>query len=413
MTISFMCRRSLLPQLLRDRGGNFGLMTAILLPVLLGGAGIAVDVSNMLVSKNQLQEATDAASLAAASALSDGKTTVLAAQTLAKNYVTGQMSNYVSDPTASAAIASNTKTTITPVLDASGLPVSYNVTVASNYSQQVNGLTHLFGWKTVNIASSSSTTSNLASTTQNALSMYLVLDRSGSMSWATTTVKGRYFCQNYFNNDDWNQQLKLKLSYPCYTRKIEALEAASDTLFDQLSKADPTGYYTRTGAVAYSDVTYPATGMDWGTTTARSYIDLFPSFVTGGTDATAGLQTAYDALKSTNTSNTSEAQVHASHNQPTFGRFILLMTDGEMTGASSSFNKSIDDAVRAKCASAKADGITIYTVGFQAPDDGKSLLTYCASNSSDFYDAQNMDDLVAAFKSIGQAAVAASTRLTQ
>ncbi|WP_411196655.1 TadE/TadG family type IV pilus assembly protein, partial [Rhizobium sp.] len=33
-----------LRRMLRDRGGNFGMMTAILLPVLFGAAGMAIQV---------------------------------------------------------------------------------------------------------------------------------------------------------------------------------------------------------------------------------------------------------------------------------------------------------------------------------------------------------------------------------
>ena len=50
---------SLFDRLRRDRGGNFGIMTAILLPVLIGTAGLAIDYSNAILSKRTLQEATE------------------------------------------------------------------------------------------------------------------------------------------------------------------------------------------------------------------------------------------------------------------------------------------------------------------------------------------------------------------
>ncbi|MGO7601838.1 TadE/TadG family type IV pilus assembly protein, partial [Rhizobium ruizarguesonis] len=49
--------------MLGDRGGNFGIMTAILLPVLFGAAGMAIQVGDILLSKQQLQEAADSAAL--------------------------------------------------------------------------------------------------------------------------------------------------------------------------------------------------------------------------------------------------------------------------------------------------------------------------------------------------------------
>src|SRR5262245_54073905 len=84
-------------RLLRDRGGNFGIMTALLLPVALGAGGVAIDLSNIAMSQRQLQEASDSAALAAAGALAAGKVTTTAqAQALAKDYVAGQMANYLS-----------------------------------------------------------------------------------------------------------------------------------------------------------------------------------------------------------------------------------------------------------------------------------------------------------------------------
>lgn len=49
----------------RARDGNFSLLFAILLPVLLGSVGLAVDVSSMMRAKSSLQNAADAAVLAA------------------------------------------------------------------------------------------------------------------------------------------------------------------------------------------------------------------------------------------------------------------------------------------------------------------------------------------------------------
>ena len=52
------------------------------------------------------------------------------------------------------------------------------------------------------------------------------------------------------------------------------------------------------------------------------------------------------------------------------------------------------------CAAMKAKGITVYTVGFQAPTDAKATLTACASDPSKFYDATNGDILRASFRAI-------------
>jgi Flp pilus assembly protein TadG len=48
----------------RSRRGNFAMMTAIALPIMVGGAGLALDVTNMINAKARLQNALDAAVLA-------------------------------------------------------------------------------------------------------------------------------------------------------------------------------------------------------------------------------------------------------------------------------------------------------------------------------------------------------------
>ena len=83
-------------RLLRDRSGNFGMMTAILLPVLIGAGGIALDLTNMMMSKTQLQEAADSAALAASTALATGEAAdEAAAEALARQFFTAQMGNYI------------------------------------------------------------------------------------------------------------------------------------------------------------------------------------------------------------------------------------------------------------------------------------------------------------------------------
>src|SRR5688500_16168355 len=78
--------------MLRDRGGKFGMMTALIAPLLLAVGGVSVDVANMLMTKNQLQDATDAAALAAASALvSDARPDIEEAKAIARKFLKTQM----------------------------------------------------------------------------------------------------------------------------------------------------------------------------------------------------------------------------------------------------------------------------------------------------------------------------------
>jgi hypothetical protein len=63
---------------LQDRRGNFGMMTALLMVPLIGVAGVALDVSDALLTRNSLQAAADAAALAAVAQTSAGVSQALA-----------------------------------------------------------------------------------------------------------------------------------------------------------------------------------------------------------------------------------------------------------------------------------------------------------------------------------------------
>lgn len=398
-------------RLMHDRGGNFAIMTAVAIPVLAGSAGIAIDVSNMIVAKSQLQEATDAAALATATSLAGGAVNLAGAPQLAKDFVAGQMANYLADnPTASADIKSNTALTITPTTDPTTGANLYNVNVTSSYSMPVNGLTHTLGWNSFSVATSSTSNSagpGTSGSSKNALSMYLALDKSGSMSWVTTTVDTtQKSCVNY-TEQNWPTGKK---GSPCYVTKIAALKAAAGALFDQLDASDPKDTLVRVGGVAYTDSTEPLSPqtLQWSSDAARKYVNSLPTVPQGGTDASGPMKLAYQSLTAQ-----SETDAQTAKGNSKFSKYIILMTDGENTGHSNTWDPSLDKATLQYCQQARTAGITIYTVAFQAPANGKAMLQSCSGDVANYYEANDMPSLVAAFKSIGQKASEQFTRLTQ
>lgn len=78
----------MLRQLITDKSGNFALMTALLALPLIGVGGIAVDYTRALTQKNQIQEAADAAVLAAAAS---GKTSSTDLSRIATQFFNGNM----------------------------------------------------------------------------------------------------------------------------------------------------------------------------------------------------------------------------------------------------------------------------------------------------------------------------------
>jgi Flp pilus assembly protein TadG len=388
-------------RLMSNRDGNFAMTTAIVIPVLFGAGSLAIDISSAAVSKRQLQEAADSAALATASALADGKIDTSGATAFAKDFVAGQMANFLSDTTAlkNATVATATKST-------SGTATSYSVSVSSNYTMQFSGLAQVAGFKTTTIGASSQTASG-TNDTKSALSMELLLDQSGSMAYDTST------CSVYKTKNG-----KPTSTCKTYVIKIEALKAAAKKLFDALDTADPTHVLVRTGVMSYNngllrdyrDNITSVSPMSWGTATGRTFTEGLSA--TGGTDATEPMQLSTAAIKKSSNATDTESVEHAKKQNYKADRYIVLMTDGEMTGNSSDWNSGKDANVRASCDAAKAAGITVFTVAFMAPDKGKSLLKFCASSPSNYFEAETMENLIDDFDSIAQTAIRAVTRLT-
>ena len=100
---------------------------------------------------------------------------------------------------------------------------------------------------------------------------------------------------------------------------------------------------------------------------------------------------------------------------PTILKAAVLMTDGEYTmhygsgancNGSTACSRSISDALTL-CANMKAQGIRVFTVGFQVPDEAKPTLQTCAS-PGDFHFPYNPAAIREAFQAIGNALIAGS-----
>ncbi len=405
--------------MLRDRGGNFGMMTALIAPLLLAVGGVSVDVANMLMTKNQLQDATDAAALAAASALvSDARPDIEEAKAIARKFLKTQtavasatdmpgeeqqVASRQAGSEGSAAAAPQwddvNTTEINIAETANGAKgKTFQVTVANKHRLQFNAMTRLLGQESIEIETQSIAES--ATESKNALSMYLVLDRSGSMAWKTNTVNtAKAKCQNY-TEANWSKFPDLKATSPCYVTKVDALKAAVGDLLAQLVTADPESIYVRTGAVSYNSAQDMASSLSWGTNGAASYVNALVA--TGGTASGSAFKTAYQKVTAL-----TEDSAHGAKNGQVPTKYIVFMTDGEN-------NYANDDTVTKQwCDTAKASKVQIYSVAFMAPDRGQKLLKYCASSSSHYFEADEASDLVAAFKAIGERAAALASRLTK
>jgi Flp pilus assembly protein TadG len=410
-----MMKHTIFARLAKDRAGNFGIMTAALLPVLLAVGGVAVDLTEAMDQKNKLQALADSATLAAAAAMADkGTMTAAEAQSLAEGFLLGPKKQDIRNSglpidEQDAAIAKLEQETVAlaTISTTSNTAASYEVSMTSAYDVPLTGLTSLLGFTTMRVSVESKSASGREG---NALSMYLALDESGSMAWDTTTVdpdnptkQETYDCSN-----NWKPKTCTR-TVTNYLSKMLSLKTAAEVMFAELKKADPNSELIRVGADSYDDRTKAEQPIAWGTTAVSTYVGKLPAVPDGGTDASGAMTNALAALKA---SNATEKAAHDSKKNTSFERFIVLMTDGEMTGNSSSWNKTLDTKVRGICEQAKTDGIKIYTIAFMAPANGKSLLEYCSSGAGYYYEPNNMTALVESFGEIARKAAKTGTRLT-
>lgn len=428
-------KHTLFSRLMKDRAGNFGIMTAAMLPVLLGVAGFAIDFTHVMDEKTRLQAAADAATLAAASAMSDeGDMSQAEAEKLMMDFYIEQAareinSSDMTDDQKAAALEELRRNTdaMAMMTVASNTATSYDVRLKTSYDVPLSGLSAVLGFKKVTISIESQSASAREG---NALSMYLALDESGSMAWDTTTVNpaqptktvtkdvyGTYVCgTNKWGSpkycEGWH---KVTTTETNYITKMASLKSAAEVMFQELDKADPNKELIRVGADSYDDQTKVEQPIQWGTSAVSTYVNKLPTVPDGGTDASGALTKALSALKN---ANSTEKSAHDAKGNTSFERFIVFMTDGEMTGNSSSWNSTIDAKVRGICDQAKADKdaagnrIKIYTIAFMAPDKGKALLNYCATGPDYYYEPNNMTQLVQSFGEIARKAAKTATRLT-
>jgi len=80
---------------------------------------------------------------------------------------------------------------------------------------------------------------------------------------------------------------------------------------------------------------------------------------------------------------------------------IVLMTDGDNTeNRWTSSQSSIDARTALACQAAKDAGIVVYTIRLM--EGNATLLSECASSTENYYDVENVADLVPAFQAIGE-----------
>lgn len=360
-----------LNRLIKDKSGNFALVTALILPVLFTGTGLAIDVVNQISLKAKFQSASDSVSLVLATRITKGTMSSDDAVEFGTRLLNAQMS---ADYDRFSDLHVVPKINVVKVVD--GGVTTYDIEVGGEATQAVSVLSQVSAYlgksKTGVAVSSVARAGN--EDVQGAFSMAFVVDVSGSMGWKMSNGE----------------------------RRIDALKRAADALFVQFDEADKEAKYVRTGVSTYASNIVKTSELEWGTSAASSLIKS--SWASGGTASTKAFKWAYKAVRP---SNNTETKAHQSKNGQEPSRFILLMTDG------SNNNSSDDRKTKKFCDKARDESIVVYAVALDAPKEGKELMGYCAFSSAEYFEAETADALVNAFQNIGAETKKSLTRLVK
>ena len=369
-------RRFSIRRFLYDRAGNIAMSFALVSVPLIGGVGAAIDYGRALNLHREIQSSLDAALVAAM------------AEIEAKNKNKDSIKKEMEDWLAAQATLSGSKYT----LDTKSIEIdtsTHQVTARVMGSIDTSFLS-ILGVTKVPVAVEASVQGGEETTTKNAFSMYLVLDRSGSMDQNTATSYTTTCTSQY------NQQYACTKVY----KKIEALKLAAADLLSQFNDIDPDKKYVRTGGVSYNNAMQTPSALSWGTSAVLTYVNALSAG--GTTNSGEAMAEAYESLE-----DSDEDTAHKNRNgtkKP--DKYIVLMTDGEnnVNGA--------DAKTKKYCDKAKKDKMTVYSIAFMAPPAGQELLRYCATSSGHYFSADNTKELVEAFKLIGATAAKKLIRLT-
>lgn len=95
-----------------------------------------------------------------------------------------------------------------------------------------------------------------------------------------------------------------------------------------------------------------------------------------------------------------ESAAPLAYDEPDSAKALILMTDGAFNTVGDSSNGNSTWQAKQLCDQAKAAGIRIYSVAFQAPEAGREVLQYCSSGSEFFFRPENGQQLQDAYQSI-------------
>ena len=377
-----------------DCSGNFAIIFAITVTLLVLGVGVAVDTNAIYKSKVQMQDMADAAVLAASKS---GETELSVLQGIANDYVSANN------------ISSQTITTQLNVTNNGHI----NVNVNGQYDTQFMGM---FGKPNVTI----NAVAQAPLSANEPVNIALVLDNTGSMSGAKLAAL-KVAATRLINTLDVFEPGMVEISVVPFDRYVNVDTARRGAIWlDVLddghgngtwhgcvgSRATPWNVRDQYASRKIRGLMNVNCGQEILPLTsnfnaARSAINSMTA--QGWTYIPSGLAWGWRTL--VNRQPLIQAPGAGAHEK----NIIILMTDGANTRSKtgvrhngwSTYNANLTTSTM--CTNVKSDHIEIYTIAFEITDiTAKNLMKSCATQLDMYFDAANAAQLDAAFDEIAE-----------
>ncbi|MFV0298200.1 MAG: pilus assembly protein TadG-related protein [Hyphomicrobiaceae bacterium] len=405
--------RDLLASFRDNTQGTVAIIFGLCIFVLFLAVGLAIDTGRVMHAKSTLADAADAAALAAAKELKQSNLTDQEVRDLALKYfeanITGHGGNYAEVQSFQVQIDRNQNSVRLDI--ASTVPTVFGPLAGINTIDVPNTSVAIFDSKDIEVGLQLDITGSMcypcskidalkdAVAGAGGLLDILMPDsgttnhvRVGLAPFAAGVNAGRYAGAV--------SDFRVGSDNCVYERRDEALQATDEAPIGSNAsfkvRADLPGAYACPSSAEVVGLTNDKSML-------RSEID---SWRTGGSTAGhLGAAWAWGLVSPKWASIWGGTPPAAYHDGRTY-KYVILMTDGTYNTVGG--RQSPSNVPKSKkfaqdtCTAMKADGVIVYTIGFQVPNGDKPGLRNCASSSSKFYDAADGETLKAAFRAIAE-----------
>jgi len=411
------------------RQGNVAIIFALAILPIIGFIGAAVDYTRVINARSSMQAALDSTALMISKDVGG----------LSADQVTQKAQSYfnalynhpeVSDITVSAAYAANGGSGSTVVVNGSGAMATNFMKVAGYPNLNFGvGSTVTWGNTRLRVALALDNTGSMASAgkmsalqsaakslidqlktaAKNDGDVYIsIIPFAKDVNVGTTNVNADWLRWDLWEGDNGSCSKKKKKT------KSDCLDAGEtwtpdnhntwngcvtdrDQNYDTLSTT-PTSNTTRFPAEQFDSCPTQIMPLTYDWTALKNKVDAMSP--AGNTNQAIGMAWGWLSLL-----QQSPLNAPAEDSNYKYNKVVILLSDGDNTeNRFSTSDTAIDARQKLLCDNAKAAGIQIYTI--QVNTDGSansSVMSYCASGSSNYFSTTSANGIATAFDSIGTA----------